>query len=421
MPADGVHRRPRKRPKRCPRHLTPPPAPLPLDLVLEIAARTDPGALVRCAATCRDVRRRIAAADGAFRGRLRLRHADRFVPSLLRGHLFTRSLHKDLFLQDYSTTHPTLLLTAAAAAAAAGCSTPPPSPAAGDAPSTTSLRLLDARDGLLLVRTADKLGKEEEEELRVCNPVTGRSQIIPHGRKFLGNYVLLVGDGEGGVLGRPFQVVKTNTTLSRSSRRHRRLLRLQTFSSEHGGAWPLVVGGAAHWLCRSDAAYYVIKLNAGVGAARVTATKLPASFHAAYGSAAAGQRHLLLAAMSPAVASHLCVLVADGEKVSAWVQREPNSSAWKRQTVIENEAMARFSNRTGLQTPAMPGAVRLEWFAERSGTVIIDAPCCGVLELDLRSKEIIRSFSDRWSIMCPYEMDLSSWVPTLLKPFDSFL
>jgi hypothetical protein len=54
---------------------------LPLDTVLEIAARSDATTLVRCASTCWEMRRRL----------LRLRHdADRFVRPLLRGHLVVK-------------------------------------------------------------------------------------------------------------------------------------------------------------------------------------------------------------------------------------------------------------------------------------------------------------------------------------------
>ncbi|CAN6325934.1 unnamed protein product [Urochloa humidicola] len=64
------------------------PAPaLPVDLVLEIAARSDPATLIRCAAACRTLR--LGAASPAFHRGLRLRHAagegGRFVPALLRG------------------------------------------------------------------------------------------------------------------------------------------------------------------------------------------------------------------------------------------------------------------------------------------------------------------------------------------------
>nr|CAB3458882.1 unnamed protein product [Digitaria exilis] len=58
--------------------------PLPLDILLEIAARSDPATLIRCAATCRDMRRRAADPAATFR----LRHTGgRFVLPLLRGHL----------------------------------------------------------------------------------------------------------------------------------------------------------------------------------------------------------------------------------------------------------------------------------------------------------------------------------------------
>ncbi|CAN6185648.1 unnamed protein product [Urochloa humidicola] len=67
-------------------------ASLPLDVMADIAARSDPVMLVRCAATCIDMRERVA--DPAFHRRLRLRHADRFVPSLLRGHLLGKRSYK---------------------------------------------------------------------------------------------------------------------------------------------------------------------------------------------------------------------------------------------------------------------------------------------------------------------------------------
>jgi hypothetical protein len=52
---------------------------LPLDIIIaEIAARSDAATLVRCAATCRGARRRIAE-DANLRGRLRLRDTGRFL------------------------------------------------------------------------------------------------------------------------------------------------------------------------------------------------------------------------------------------------------------------------------------------------------------------------------------------------------
>ncbi|TVU37378.1 hypothetical protein EJB05_10689, partial [Eragrostis curvula] len=116
-----------------------PVASLPLDILLQIAARTDPVTLVRCAVTCRDVRRRAADDPAFFRRCLRLRHAaDRFVPPLLRGHI--KQGREKLFLVD---------ATAA--------------PDDGGSPITISShdggeflgwpQALASRDGLLLVRT----------------------------------------------------------------------------------------------------------------------------------------------------------------------------------------------------------------------------------------------------------------------------
>ncbi|KAJ1280862.1 hypothetical protein BS78_04G264700 [Paspalum vaginatum] len=73
-------------------------ASLPLDIVLDIAARTDPATLVRCAATCRDLHARVA--DPGFQRGLRLRHADCFVPSLLRGHLIQEPYQGFYFDKD---------------------------------------------------------------------------------------------------------------------------------------------------------------------------------------------------------------------------------------------------------------------------------------------------------------------------------
>jgi hypothetical protein len=143
--------------------------------------------------------------------------------------------------------------------------------------------LLASRDGLLLVRAA--------KELRVCEPATGRSQILPSEPTFPGHtinryyhplkYVLLVGDGDegaAGAYGRPFQLLIANLQLSH----HRRHLQIQIFSSEHDSWGPfteiripnlygshlkqpldraLVVGGAVHWLCLTDSGSYVIKLH----------------------------------------------------------------------------------------------------------------------------------------------------------------
>ncbi|RCV14390.1 hypothetical protein SETIT_2G421900v2 [Setaria italica] len=190
---------------------------LPFDVLLEIAARSDPATLIRCATTCRDARRRIA--DGpSFRGRLRLRHTDRFVLPLLRGHLtgpefcFGADIgedaedREDLYLVDTSAADATRL-----AKVTWGLSS---GRSHGE-----RLEPLDSRDGLLLLQTAQELMPDLQ---------------FPLGPSFDGSYVLLVGDGEGGAaVGRPFQVLKAKLVLS-GYNRSARCLRIQTVSSEHG-------------------------------------------------------------------------------------------------------------------------------------------------------------------------------------------
>lgn len=136
-------RRQRPRTRRC-KH-----AWLPLDLLLEVAAHSDPATLVRCAATSKELRRHIA--DPAFRRRLHLRHAGRFVPSLLRGHLQLGKHNAILRLVDNTTAHVTRLLSAAAA-----CSQSQQQPPAADGDLATaavrSWQVVAAHDGLILIQ-----------------------------------------------------------------------------------------------------------------------------------------------------------------------------------------------------------------------------------------------------------------------------
>ncbi|CAN6206179.1 unnamed protein product [Urochloa humidicola] len=405
---------------------------LPLDIVLDIAARTDPATLVRCAATCSDVRGRVA--DPAFRRHLRLRHAaaGRFVPSLLRGHLEVRYLSdyrsEALHLVDITAADTT---TARLTTAADGFPPHPDGKAAGRRHEAVA-----SRGGLLLVRTTD--WKPPLEELRVCDMATGRSITLPPEPAFPGAaqknwepYVLLVGDGAAaaidyGIL-RPFQLLKANLVMSD----HHRYLETQTFSSEDG-AWgtyseirtphlhgssllrrvrPMVAGGAVHWLCVTKTAGYVLRLH--IRTAQVTVTTLPVSFPCSK----IGIDYLLATSGG---GGELMVLVADGTKnknnICAWAQTttKPTMAKWKQrpQVVVASEAMLRFRNARWSGT----FYVHLHWFAERSGFVLFSCGVEGEFWLDLRSMEIVRWFPGspvlyRSTECLPYEMDLASWVP----------
>ena len=169
-------------------------------------------------------------------------------------------------------------------------------------------------------------------------------------------------------------------------------------------ARPLVAGGAAHWLCVTESRIFVLKLQMRAAQAAVRVTMLPKSFprpNAVIGT----QTHYLLAT-SVAAGEELPVLVADTVKISCWVQTKPTGKWERRPQVVvypHHEAMLRF--RAKLQ---------LHWFAERSGLVLFSCDGYGDFWLDHRSMKIVRWFpGDPPGVTrFPYEMDLSSWVPT---------
>ncbi|EMS67552.1 hypothetical protein TRIUR3_04486 [Triticum urartu] len=362
-------------------------ASVPLDVLVEIAVRTDPATLVCCAATCVDMRRRVKDYTG-LGGRLHLRHSDRFVLSLLRGHLIHTYKYDGMRRKDQLSLVDTTAADTATRRRVTGVRGFP----------------LASSNGLVLTRVA--------RGLCLWDPATSRSQSLPSAPTFpvdvvatqqdddTANYVLLVGDGddEGAtVVGRQFHVVMAYLELSQ----HCRNMHFQIFSSEHG-AWSrynkirvhklqgsklqrplaraLVVGDDAHWLCLTDKGDYVLKLQVRLGE-QVTVTMLPENFPCG------GWCHQLLATSSAGGCP--IVLVTDGDKISVWAQAK-QTGKWQRR-------------------PRM-----------RSGTVLIkvliNMSTVGYFWLNLQSMKIVRWFSDRGEEYptgnMPYEMNLAAWVPT---------
>ncbi|CAN6353224.1 unnamed protein product [Urochloa humidicola] len=404
---------------------------LPMDVMVEIAWGTDPKTVVRCAATCKELRRHIFdSSSSRCRRHLRLRRGDHLVPSLLVGQLIGR-WGEDLYVEDRASN---LIAT--------GCfhkelCMPVP---------------ITARDGLVLVRV---IHDKQEEMLRVCCPATGHAQSLPHPcPKFDGQFVLLVGD-DGGVVGRHFKVLNVTSVYAGLVNRNRHhLFEIRTFSSE-GCTWEtpirreghsfldiscslpplpgrhLVIGDAVYWLSRDSkfGVYYVFKLEVGEAAElRLESTTLPPSFHRECEYHFPGPQQMLLAA--GARGSPVVLLANDG-RISAWTMLDHTASwtdkphisywtmsetvsertaRWKDQpdVVVEYEAIRKFAN-----VQDSLGVVQLEWFAEMSGIVQLSTKRCGFFWLDLQSRKIIRHFpGSLYTRSCPYD-DLSSWVPTL--------
>ena len=300
---------------------------------------------------------------------------------------------------------------------------------------------LASSNGLVLTRVARRLC--------LWDPATSRSQSLPSAPTFpvdvvatqqdddTANYVLLVGDGddEGAtVVGRQFHVVMAYLELSQ----HCRNMHFQIFSSEHG-AWgrynkirvhklqgsklqrplarALVVGDDAHWLCLTDNGDYVLKLQFRLGV-HVPGTLRQEIFPCC------GWCHQLLATSS--AGGCLIVLVTDGDKISVWAQAK-QTGKWQRRprVVIETETILQFLDEAGRSRPPpsqweVKHEIKLLWFAQRSGTVLIkvliNMSTVGYFWLNLQSMKIVRWFSDRGEEYptgnMPYEMNLAAWVPT---------
>ncbi|TVU37382.1 hypothetical protein EJB05_10693, partial [Eragrostis curvula] len=375
---------------------------LPIDIVLEIAACSDPATLVRCAATCREVRSRFTD-DPTFRGRLRLRHTDRFVLPLLRGHFVGKFFcsdpeDDDVRLVDTTAADATCRLITADECFASG-------PNGEHLMNWLRIRSMWSREGLLLIRT--------HKELRVCDPATrllavtpetlaGHSKFSRHGWRRQNTVLHDICISKLFLLSMVHGAPTPKSGLLICSDKH----------TTRRPSDPLVVDGVVHWLCLTDIGGYVLMLN--VKAARVTLTTLPTIFPHINKP---GRNISYLLATNSACGSPI-VLVADEEKISIWVQSK-HTKRWKDQpqVVIKNEEIPRFNN-VGDLLEDRPGTdhVHLEWFAERSGAVLIYFPYRCFFWLDLQSKKIVRWYPDGEdeynTVYCPYEMDLSSWVPT---------
>ncbi|TVU37381.1 hypothetical protein EJB05_10692, partial [Eragrostis curvula] len=342
MAGRGDIARPRPQARGRQQHQTP---SLHFDIVLEIAASSDPATLVRMATTCREVRRRVAD-DPTFRGRLRLQRTDRFILPLLRGHLVGKynfnTWKEDLWLVDTTAADATRLITVGAGFGSKNL---------------TGLKPVSSREGLLLIRATNT--QSNRKELRVCDPATRGSQILPREPKGFrhsseAHYVLLVGDGENGGaggIGRPFQVLKARVEMSE----HYRSSRCLQIQNSHRSM-------------------------------RVTLTTLPTRFPRDKDG------HISYLLATDSVCGSPIVLVADEEKISMWVQSK-HTKRWKEQpqVVIMNEEIPRFNNVGDLlERPPTTLHVQLAWFSERSGVVLFHIPFWCFFWLDLLSKNIIR-------------------------------
>ncbi|KAJ1279704.1 hypothetical protein BS78_04G175200 [Paspalum vaginatum] len=399
---------------------------LPLDLLLEILARSDPVTIVRGDATCKLLRLHVTGAD--FRGRLLQRPADeRFLVGLFyrrhRGHK--------------------VRVSPLTSAAAASPSHRPPIPVASLMSRTCSDDLFDSHrvvassDGLLVLTTRRpaRFGEPERPcRVCVCNPATGERAFFPVPTTVSGDlYVLLPlqdrdDDGRRAVELSSFRLLAAD----------QRALRTQTLSSVEGRwspvttspdipilshcfteprqQFPVVLGGGGGggggiWLYRQVLMriYHVVALDVRTGQA--TSIDVPGACVRSL-SASCGSKDLIVAAVD----GELGLIVADPLVIYVW--KLPGDAAagccWARSVLIQTDMI--LSSVQHLLSRLACQGIAFEWFGQRSGSLVFQMHGVGLLVFNLRSKRIyqletcLRMAS--FDLFCPYELDRLSLIPS---------
>ncbi|KAM0853871.1 hypothetical protein ACQ4PT_050785 [Festuca glaucescens] len=379
---------------------------LPMDLLLEISARSDPVTLVLSAATCKGLRRHIA--DPAFHRHLRLRHADRFVPKLLRG-FFIQNLDMEV------NEHPRFL-----------------DPHHRESPEPFR-SFLSEFDTLFHFYRPDLAASHGHVALRadseicgmcVFNPMTGYLHMFgPPPAINAPSYALLTGDGHG-----LYRLLAAELALGR--------LKTQVFSQAFD-KWlaveettvapcpqdaallhrPLVLQGDVHWLCRSSEYHFILSFSPAQAA--VSVTKVDGSC----GKELLGRRpEELLLVSDGRHGRQPRLLVAAGLQISLWTLSDSDSgeASWSMQVLVEPQRIRR---------PAESWSERLELrcFGDKSGFVFVrmagaeERSPSWYFALDLATKKVrgVCTGAHRDVICFPYEVDLSFWRPSFPRQLQS--
>uniref|UniRef100_A0A8I7B8D0 DUF7595 domain-containing protein n=1 Tax=Hordeum vulgare subsp. vulgare TaxID=112509 RepID=A0A8I7B8D0_HORVV len=381
-----------------------------LDVLLEISAHSDPVTLVRCAATCKVLRREIA--NPAFHRRLRLRRADRFVPMFFRG-FFVQNQHKKV-IQPPRFSVPVRP------------SEPSPEPFRSfllDNDSMLEFYHLElaASRGLVSLRsnTPESGGPPGT---CVFNPMTGYVNCIPPPKINAQSFVLLTSDDGDGAC--HYRQLAAELASGR--------LKTQEFSPvEDNSRWqaiaetvvapcpqdaallhpPLVLQGDTHWLCRSTEYHFILRFSRAL--LQATVTKIDGSC----GEQLRGRRQGELLLVSDGQGRQPQLLVAIGLQISVWkLSDSGGGNGWSMQVLVEPERVH--------QNNVLSESLELRWFGEKSGYVFVRM--AGANESSLSWYFMLQLATRRVLGVCygapqnalanfPYEMDLSFWRPKFTR------
>uniref|UniRef100_A0A0D3HUA3 F-box domain-containing protein n=1 Tax=Oryza barthii TaxID=65489 RepID=A0A0D3HUA3_9ORYZ len=469
---------------------------LPLDIVVEIAERSDPITLLPCAAACKHLRR-VIAGEG-FRRDLRLRNADGFVPGLLHGFFFQPRWPSPHY---HGYNYDPLRFVAAGRHDQLSAAEDIASGGGGDTyqiPSFVSdsnrvhknkrsrrIEPVAARGGFVVLRTGEFSGK-------VCNPMTGYTRPIDMPRKTAkgeGSSYLLITADDGG------DGVDVGVTSDDSELHRFRLLAVRLFArtrvevqelTPDTGTWgpvtmlpvvdadhylhphpvlvrpPVVIAGVAYFLGemsgRDDQtyqlllrmsldreslgrqyhhsppsySYFILAVDVSIRRDGETGTRaaatimlLPTELRApSYtGEATVTPGQLLLAPSSwpdgSGRRSSLALLVGRSTQVEIWTMK-----LICRGMALLRMACTKVVDLTGVpRSPCSPpvseSEVALLWSGDASGGVVLRLGGTVCL-LDRRRRAVVVSalgdgeeFVEFAMCCCPYEVGLSSWVPSI--------
>ncbi|CAN6344863.1 unnamed protein product [Urochloa humidicola] len=405
-----------------------PAGALPVDLLLQIAARSDVAAVVRCAATCKLLRREILSP--AFIQSICQRappSPDSVVPPRLVGFLGD---HRAFFV-----AHPR---TPAAKSFARTHLAPFVRRSAGDL--LKQYKVVTARGGLAVLERREinlRRRSERRSDLCVYNPMTGERAFFPfppdihrHGKIRDSIYTYVVVTAEDGI-DRPFTLLAAGVTSPLYFRPTVSVQQTVSPSSDAasgggGGQWgPLeyvkhrgsgmcladtfnsavVLRGVVHWLmsCPNDDVFSYDVVTGETGT-----VGLPGGLQRPAG------RRALEAKLGATPDGRLTVVVANELTVSVWVQRTAGSRwpwpDWEQHAKIDTEATIRSVLGHGIE---IRGGIELMNFGDqRSGAVFFRIGVengrpggCEILVLDVETREIRRV---RESGDLLYEVDLAS-------------
>ncbi|KAM0841327.1 hypothetical protein ACQ4PT_059084 [Festuca glaucescens] len=425
-PACAALTMPRKR-RRASTCVPEAPAPASPIVVLEIVARSDISTLIRCAALCKSLRRRIL--NPGFLRRVTC-HAGRIVPPCLLGYLHTYDDEKDEEPQPpalFSLVHPSTV------PAAVSFSDKHLTPFLSQSAAYCLLgryRPVTSRGGLVVLRRRNinrRKRSERRSDMCVYDPMTGKRTFFSHPPDIgKGHYypqpiskiyvLLTAADG----IGCSFMLFVADFSGFHDSCR---TIRSQTMSSDSGGTWApmtytndhvcpwwsleqgrdavVLRGGVICWLSNRDEVltYQVSTLKPGSVKLPVTNTRV-------------SQLHL---GKSPE--GRLRLLVADGFVVSVWLLSSGN--AWELSTVMDMEDQLRL-----LDPEIPPGQVFLEFRSsgERSGAALLRVasryrrdPVGPLIVLDVETGNMRKIEGTKWHSLL-VEVDL----PTRLQAMKTF-